>query len=135
LLIPDQGKIEILGIDGLQNGQRVRERVNISSGNANFLWSLTVKENLHYYGMLYGLTGKAREKKVEMLIDIFNLKEHRDIPFDELSTGMKQRLCIARTLLHDPKVLLLDEPASGHEELRPDLPTTPTAPRERTPTG
>ena len=63
LLLPDRGKIQILGIDGLQDGHRIREKVNISSGNANFLWSLTVKENLHFYGMLYGLTGKSPRGK------------------------------------------------------------------------
>ncbi len=67
LLLPDQGKVQVLGIDGLQDGHRIRERVNISSGNANFLWSLTVQENLHFYGMLYGLAGKRRENKVEAL--------------------------------------------------------------------
>src|SRR5512137_1653712 len=67
LLLPDRGKIQILGIDGLQDGQRVREKVNISSGNANFLWSLTVRENLHFYGMLYGLTGNRRAEKFKAL--------------------------------------------------------------------
>ncbi len=113
LLLPDQGKIEILGIDGLQNGQRIREKVNLSSGNANFLWSLTVRENLHFYGMLYGLTGNQREEKVESLIKLFNLEEHRDATFDRLSTGMKQRLSLAKSLLNDPAVLFLDEPTVG----------------------
>ena len=118
LLLPDRGKIQILGIDGLQNGHRIRGKVNISSGNANFLWSLTVRENLHYYGMLYGLVGKKREEKVETLIDLFNLKEHRNIPFDELSTGMKQRLSLAKSLINDPEILFLDEPTVG---LDPDV--------------
>jgi len=118
LLLPDRGKVQILGIDVLQNGHRIREKVNISSGNANFLWSLTVRENLHYYGMLYGLIGKEREKKVETLINLFNLKEHRNIPFDELSTGMKQRLSLAKSLINDPEVLFLDEPTVG---LDPDV--------------
>jgi len=118
LLLPDRGKVEVLGIDGLRDGHRIRERVNISSGNANFLWSLTVKENLHFYGMLYGLVGKKREGKVETLIELFNLKEHRDIPFDELSTGMKQRLSLAKSLLNDPEILFLDEPTVG---LDPDV--------------
>ena len=113
LLLPDRGKVQILGIDGLQDGHRIREKVNISSGNANFLWSLTVRENLHFYGMLYGLVGKQREEKVKALVSLFNLEEHRDVPFDRLSTGMKQRLSLAKSLLNDPAVLFLDEPTVG----------------------
>lgn len=113
LLLPDRGKVQVLGIDVLQDGHRIRQRVNISSGNANFLWSLTIQENLHFYGMLYGLTGKQREEKVNSLISLFNLEEHRDVPFDQLSTGMKQRLSLAKSLLNDPAVLFLDEPTVG----------------------
>jgi len=113
LLFPDRGKIQILGMDGLRDGHRVREKVNISSGNANFLWSLTVKENLHFYGRLYGLTGNRRAEKIKALIKLFNLEEHEDVPFDRLSTGMKQRLSLAKSLLNDPSVLFLDEPTVG----------------------
>ncbi|NWG04374.1 MAG: ABC transporter ATP-binding protein [Syntrophaceae bacterium] len=113
LLFPDQGKIQILGMDSLRDGHRVREKVNISSGNANFLWSLTAKENLHFYGMLYGLNGNHRAKKINDLIKLFSLEEHQDIPFDRLSTGMKQRLSLAKSLLNDPSVLFLDEPTVG----------------------
>jgi len=118
LLLPDRGNVHILGMDSLHDGHQIRKKVNVVSGNANFLWSLTVKENLHYYGMLYGLTGKKREEKVEALIDLFNLKEHRNIPFDELSTGMKQRLSLAKSLINDPEILFLDEPTVG---LDPDI--------------
>ena len=113
LLLPDRGTFQVLGMDGLREGNKIRERVNISSGNANFLWSLTVKENLHFYGMLYGLLGKDRARKVEALIALLDLKGHQDIPFDELSTGMKQRLSIAKSLVNDPAVLFLDEPTVG----------------------
>jgi len=113
LLLPDRGKVSILGMDSLQNGHRIRERVNISSGHANFLWSLTVKENLHFYGMLYGLIGKKREEKVDSLIDLFNLRDHHNVPFDRLSTGLKQRLALAKSMLNDPEILFLDEPTAG----------------------
>ena len=113
LLLPDRGKVSILGMNSLQNGHRIRERVNISSGHANFLWSLTVKENLHFYGMLYGLIGKKREEKVDSLIDLFNLRDHHNVPFDRLSTGLKQRLALAKSMLNDPEILFLDEPTAG----------------------
>jgi ABC-2 type transport system ATP-binding protein len=113
LLLPDRGKVQILGIDALTNGAQIRERVNISSGNANFLWSLTVKENLHFYAMLYGLVGRQREEKVNALIDLLDLREHQNVLFDRISTGMKQRLSLAKCLLNDPDVLFLDEPTVG----------------------
>jgi len=113
LLLPDQGKICILGLDGLQDGHRIREKVNMSSGNANFVWSLSVRENLHFYGMLYGLSGKKREEKIQSLVALFDLKEHLEVPFDRLSTGMKQRLSLAKSLLNDPPLLFLDEPTVG----------------------
>ena len=113
LLLPDRGKVQILGIDALTNDAQIRERVNISSGNANFLWSLTVKENLHFYAMLYGLVGRQRKEKVNALIDLLDLREHQNVLFDRISTGMKQRLSLAKCLLNDPDVLFLDEPTVG----------------------
>jgi ABC-2 type transport system ATP-binding protein len=63
--------------------------------------------------MLYGLTGNRREEKVNMLIKLFNLEDHQDATFDRLSTGMKQRLSLAKSLINDPAVLFLDEPTVG----------------------
>jgi len=113
LLLPDRGTIRIFGIDSLKNEHRIRERVNVSSGNANFLWSLTVKENLHFYGMLYGLNHKVRAERVEAAIHFLELEEHQDVPFDSLSTGLKQRLSLAKSLLNNPDLLFLDEPTVG----------------------
>ncbi len=113
LLLPDRGEVRLFGIDLLRHGDRIREMINISSGNANFVWSLSVEENLHFYGMLYGLSGRVREEKINALMELFDLNEHRHVPFDRLSTGMKQRLSLAKSLLNDPVLLFLDEPTVG----------------------
>jgi ABC-2 type transport system ATP-binding protein len=63
--------------------------------------------------MLYGLIGKKREEKVDSLIDLFNLRDHHNVPFDRLSTGLKQRLALAKSMLNDPEILFLDEPTAG----------------------
>jgi len=113
LLLPDRGQIQVLGMDVVKRGSRVRQRINISSGNANFLWSLTVRENLTFYAMLYGMGGVDRKKKVEEAIDLFELGDYEGTPFDKLSTGMKQRLALAKSMLNNPEILFLDEPTVG----------------------
>jgi len=120
LLIPDKGSVIIFGkeISSGKNIEKIANFINISSGHANFLWNMTVKENLHYYGMLYGIDNKERNKKIEELLDLFSLKPYEDIRFSELSTGTKQRLSLAKAFINDPKIVLLDEPTVG---LDPDV--------------
>lgn len=118
LLTPDEGEVCILG-ENLRNGaKRLLPRINLSSGNANFLWSMTVRDNLEYYGMLYGLPRKKREQKVEELLHLFHLTDFAHVRFNELSTGSKQKLSLSKALLNDPELLLLDEPTVG---LDPDV--------------
>jgi ABC-2 type transport system ATP-binding protein len=116
LTIPDAGNVEIFGYDALREANRVKELVNISSGNPNFPWSLTVNENLHYFALLYGL--KNKEKAIKKVIDMLELEPFRDARFDSLSTGTKQRLSLAKALLNEPRLLFLDEPTVG---LDPDM--------------
>lgn len=116
LTIPDSGKVEVFGLDALKEANRVKSIVNISSGNPNFPWSLTVYENLRYFSMLYGLRNK--EKAINNVIDILELEPFRNARFDSLSTGTKQRLSLAKALLNEPSLLFLDEPTIG---LDPDM--------------
>jgi ABC-2 type transport system ATP-binding protein len=118
LLTPDSGDILILGESVRKVPGKIRGNMNLCSGNANFAWSLTLRENLRFYGMLYGLRGQAREAKINALVEGFALTTYADRRFDEVSTGTKQRMALAKALLNEPKVLLLDEPTVG---LDPDI--------------
>ena len=113
LLIPDKGIVNVLGKDVQAHINEICKRINLSSGHANFLWSMTVKENLNYYAMLYGIYGKKRDYKIEQLLDLFSLRDYKDVRFEELSTGTKQRLSLAKAFINDPELILLDEPTVG----------------------
>jgi ABC-2 type transport system ATP-binding protein len=118
LLTADQGWVRVLGEDIRTRASAICHRINLSSGHANFPWSMTVEENLRYYAMLYGLSRKKRNQKIVELLDLFDLRDFARVPFDGLSTGTKQKLSLAKSLINEPELLFLDEPTVG---LDPDV--------------
>jgi ABC-2 type transport system ATP-binding protein len=113
LLFPDKGGGTIDGFDLLKQRNKIREVVNVTSGNANFTDNFSVVENLNYYAMLYGISKALRRAKIEALVEMFELGPFRDTPFNQLSTGLKQRLALSKSLINDPHILFLDEPTIG----------------------
>ncbi len=116
LLHPDAGSARVLGLDVVREARELRQRINLAAAGAHFLWCLTAEENLRFYGRLYGLGGRALSAKVEGLLDLFQLREQRRVRFEHLSTGLKQRLMLAKALINDPELLFLDEPTSGLDQ-------------------
>jgi ABC-type multidrug transport system ATPase subunit len=86
LLLPDGGNARVLGLDMIRDAGRVRERINLSSGSASFLWSLTPREILDIAARSYGLGKKARLARLAELLDQFELVPHAGVPYNELST-------------------------------------------------
>jgi ABC-2 type transport system ATP-binding protein len=118
LLLPDCGEARVLGLDVIRDAHRVRERINLSSGSASFLWSLTAREILDIAARSYGLGAGVRRPRVAELLERFELAAHAAVPYNELSTGLKQRLALAKAFVNEPELLILDEPTVG---LDPDI--------------
>jgi ABC-2 type transport system ATP-binding protein len=116
LLRPDAGQAKVLGLDVVRDALLLKGRINLAASGAHFLWCMTVEDNLRFYGRLYGLGGRALQDKIEKLLDLFGLAEHRAVTFERLSTGLKQRLSLAKALINDPELLFLDEPTSGLDQ-------------------
>ena len=110
LLYPDEGEGTIGGFDLRRQRGRIREAVNVASGNPNFTDNFSVVENLNYYGMLYGMPKALRRSRIDALVEMFELETFRHTPFNQLSTGLKQRLALSKSLINTPRILFLDEP-------------------------
>lgn len=113
LLIPDSGDVNVYGYDAILQADKVKSIMGYMPDFFGSYPNLTTMEYMEYYTSLYGMIGDDIKRRCNELLEIVNLGDKRDVFVDNMSRGMKQRLCMARCLIHDPKLLILDEPASG----------------------
>jgi lipooligosaccharide transport system ATP-binding protein len=110
---PSGGTLRILGLDPIQDGPEIRERLGVVPQQDTLDMELTVRENILIYGRYFGLPRSGLRKRADELLEFVQLNERADDKVEPLSGGMKRRLTIARSLVNEPSVLLLDEPTTG----------------------
>ncbi|MEO0082876.1 MAG: ABC transporter ATP-binding protein [candidate division WOR-3 bacterium] len=114
LLIPDEGSIKIYGKDILAHSLLCRQQIGlVTSGERSLYWKLSARDNLKFFAALYGLDNKERDKRIDYLMELLELKDVQYERVEKYSSGMKQKISLARALIHDPQILLLDEPTLG----------------------
>ena len=113
LLEATSGKVFADGIDVLNKPAELKRKIGYMPDFFGVYDDLKVMEYLEFYASIYNIKGKEKEKVCTDLLELVDLTEKRDFYVDGLSRGMKQRLCLARSLVHNPELLILDEPASG----------------------
>jgi len=114
LLIPTKGTATILGYDVVKDANEVRKHIGfIFGGERGLYWRLSGIDNLRYFASLYSVEPEVSKKRIPYLLEMVGLKDRGNERVEGYSRGMKQRLHVARTLLHDPEILFLDEPTIG----------------------
>jgi ABC-2 type transport system ATP-binding protein len=114
LLIPSKGSARVGGFDVVKQANEVRKRIGfIFGGERGLYWRLSGEDNLRYFASLYGVEPEVSKKRIPYLLEMVGLKGRGNERVGGYSRGMKQRLHVARTLLHDPDILFLDEPTIG----------------------
>jgi ABC-2 type transport system ATP-binding protein len=113
LLLPTSGKAEVAGFDVYNEPEKIKKNIGYMSQKFSLYEDLTVRENIQFYGGIYGLTRKQIAQKTEELLHHLNLWEQADQLTIDLPLGWKQRMALSVALLHEPKIIFLDEPTSG----------------------
>jgi len=114
ILIPDEGTALVNGCDVLKETTMVRASIGLVVGGERTLyWKLTARDNLMYFASLYKMPRAEAKDRVNQLLETMGLLDRADERLEDYSTGMRQKIAIARALLHNPPVLLLDEPTLG----------------------
>jgi sodium transport system ATP-binding protein len=113
ILAPSEGTAIVAGFDVAKNPQQVRSRVGFLSAATELYGRLSAQEIVEYFGRLHGLDEPTLRRRIDEIFARLDMNDFRDRRCDKLSTGMKQKVSIARTLVHDPPVMIFDEPTVG----------------------
>lgn len=113
VLKPTSGTARVNGFDVLSEPEKVRSNIGFLSSDTALYPRLTAQEIVTYFARLNGLEDDFIRQRIDQLFKIFDMESFRDRRVDKLSSGMKQKVSLARTIVHDPKVLILDEPTLG----------------------
>ncbi len=113
LLRPSSGKVYIDGIDVTEEPEKALVRIGAIIETPEFYSYMTSEDNLSYFGRLRGMKGEQLDKRIKEVIELVKLDNWRRVKIEKFSRGMKQRLALAQCLLHDPPILILDEPGLG----------------------
>lgn len=113
LMLPTAGGITINGMDALAHQKEIKKQIGYVPDFFGVYDNLKVKEYMDFYGSMYRMNSKEIERISDDLLELVNLSDKKEVFVDTLSRGMKQRLCVARALIHNPALLILDEPNSG----------------------
>jgi ABC-type multidrug transport system ATPase subunit len=113
LLQPTAGRAEVDGLDVVKQTEEVKKRIGYMSQRFSLYEDLTVRENLDFYGAIYGLTPAQLQSRLTSVVELVGLHSRMEQPAATLSGGYKQRLALACSLLHGPKIVFLDEPTAG----------------------
>jgi ABC-2 type transport system ATP-binding protein len=114
LLTPTAGQAHVLGYDLVREAEHIRRRIGfVFGGERGLYWRLSGYDNLVYFANLYHVAPEVRKRRIPYLLDLVGLSDRGDEKIEGYSRGMKQRLHIARALLHEPELLFLDEPTMG----------------------
>jgi ABC-2 type transport system ATP-binding protein len=113
LLRATSGNVQINGMNAGSDYREIKKYIGYVPDFFGVYDNFKVKEYMEFYGSMYGMYTRDIEKVADDLLDLVNLQDKKEVYVDTLSRGMKQRLCVARALLHNPSLLILDEPSSG----------------------
>lgn len=117
VLKPTSGQALVAGYDVARFPEAVRANIGFMSCNTGIYDRMTAAEMVEYYGRLYGIEEDRLQKRIDEIFQTLQMNEIRDVLGSKMSTGMKQKVSIARTIVHDPPVLIFDEPTSGLDVL------------------